>query len=86
MEEIIIRLSDTPNNMYGKPLGLLDGMVKTVEYNKEVKLLLNAGAIEPVTKPITDAQVRATAPTMAKKTVNATKTTPKKKVASKRFF
>lgn len=47
MTEITIKLSDTPNNMYGKPLGLLNGMVKTVEYNKEVKVLLNAGVIEP---------------------------------------
>lgn len=76
MAEITIRLSDTPSNMYGKPLGLLNGMVKTVEYNKEVKLLLNAGVIEPV---------RAKSPVMVKKTIRATKTTLKKKVASKRL-
>ena len=87
MEKITIKLSDTPNNTYGKPLGLLNGMIKTVEYNKEVRILLNAGVIEPVpTNKGINPQATLKSPVIAKKTVKPTKTTFKKKVASKRFI
>ena len=45
-----IKLPETKSKLYtGNPLKLEDGEVRDVEHNTEVDLLLNDGAIEPVT-------------------------------------